>query len=116
MKPQCFPAKYAGVCCQCRIEFGAGAAVAFTQTTVRGHRDGAGRVWDKRVTKVRHWDCRPYMAAQARQLQLAKAEQDIANAKALPLALGFDAMQTANYERSGYVEHLELARLAILTA
>jgi hypothetical protein len=116
MTPQCFPAKYAGTCCQCRIEFGAGSPVAFTRVTVRSHRDGSGRTWDKHATKVRHWDCRPYMAARARQMQLAEVALDIAHARALPADLGFDAAQTAAYEASGYVAQLELARLAILTA
>jgi len=46
--------------------------------TVRSHRDGAGRVWEKRARKVRHFDCTPHVERARREHQIEEVKRDIA--------------------------------------
>lgn len=65
------------ICCQCRQPISAGSQFQWKRVTVRSHRDGAGRVWEKPAFRPMHWDCRPYSVAAARSLQIAGINEKI---------------------------------------
>ena len=76
MKIKCFRADRESQCAQCSSRIYPGDDVAWTQITVRSHRDGAGRAWDKSANRVRHWVCpqNTIHAAWARAEQISDFE------------------------------------------